>query len=672
MSIRLVPLFLLTASLPAAELPIRQVVLYKHGVGFFERAGSIPAGETARLDFKVSEMNDVLKSLIINGKAERVTGLRYDSSVPLAQTLSQFPFQIDAGVALSGVLDQLKGARVELQIGNEKTAGEIVAARVVAGDKDRTERQQIVLLVDSGEMRTLDLDAATSIGFTDAKLQAQFREYLLALTAARSKDKRSVYIDGNVTGARDITAEYIIPTPIWKSSYRLLFGEGEPVLEGWAIVDNTTDDDWVNVQMALVSGKPISFISELYSPRYIQRLRAELPEEQAVAPALHQGGVAGGVAGGVLGAIPAESNGLIHGLGDRAATEFERVQSFGALQKAPPVPHAAPSSIAPTGAAFEIADLFQYRIAQPVTIKKNQSAMLPFLQSKIKARKVVLYSDQTSPHPLNAAELANSTGETLDGGPVTVFDAGAYAGEALVETVKAGDKRLITYGVDLGTRITTTLESGDREQREFHLNRGVMTVKVATNRTTTFTIHNVDAKAKTLIIEDPIEQGFSVISNQKPIETTSSVRRFEVILGANADVKFPLVEERIDAEEQVISSLTPDVLLVYTRNKHLSDAGKRALAQIMDLKKKIAANSAQMELASSQIRTTTSDEERVRKNLESLNRVSGQQEVVQKYAAQLAQLETKIANLNDQQSDTSNKNAALSAELNDLLEELSF
>jgi hypothetical protein len=665
---RLVPVFLLAALLPAAELPIREVVLYKHGVGFFERAGSIPAGETARLDFKVSEMNDVLKSLIINGKSERVTGLRYDSSIPLAQTLAEFPFKIEPGAALSGVLDQLKGARVELQIGSEKTAGEIVAARVVEGDKDHAERQQIVVLVDSGAMRTLDLDAATSIGFTDPKLQAQFREYLSALAAARSKDKRSVYIDGNASGARDITAEYIIPTPIWKSSYRLLFGEGEPVLEGWAIVDNTTDDDWVGVQMALVSGKPISFISELYSPRYIQRMRAELPEEQAVAPELHQGaitdsaasvsvnGVPGGVAGGMLG-----------------GQEFDRLQRFSSLQKAPRVPAPAmPSSIAPTGAAFEIADLFEYRIAQPVTIKKNQSAMLPFLQNKIKARKVVLYSDQTSPHPLNAAELSNSTGETLDGGPITVFDAGAYAGEALVETVKAGDKRLISYGVDLGTRITTTLESGERDEREIHLNRGVLTVKVATDRTTTFTIHNVDAKAKTLIIEDPIEEGFTVISAQKPMETSASVRRFEVSLGAKADVKFPLVEERIDGEYQTISNMTPDMILAYTRNKHLSDAGKRALGQIMDLKKKIAANNSQTELTSGQIRTATSDEERVRKNLESLNHVSGQQEVVQKYAAQLAQMETRIATLNDQQSDTANKNAALSAELNDLIEKLTF
>jgi chromosome segregation ATPase len=122
----------------------------------------------------------------------------------------------------------------------------------------------------------------------------------------------------------------------------------------------------------------------------------------------------------------------------------------------------------------------------------------------------------------------------------------------------------------------------------------------------------------------------------------------------------------------MVSSLTPDVLLVYSRNKHLSDAGKRALAQIMDLKKKVASNSAQYELVAGQIHTATTDEERVRKNVESLNRVSGQQEVVQKYAAQLAQLETKIATLNDQQSDTANKNAALSAELNDLIEKLTF
>ena len=83
--------------------------------------------------------------------------------------------------------------------------------------------------------------------------------------------------------------------------------------------------------------------------------------------------------------------------------------------------------------------------------------MLPFLQDKISERKLLVYNDPASQYPLNSVELTNSTGKTLDGGPITVYDANAYAGEALMETLKTGDKRLISYGVDLGTRITTQL-----------------------------------------------------------------------------------------------------------------------------------------------------------------------------------------------------------------------
>src|SRR5207237_9600637 len=109
--------------------------------------------------------------------------------------------------------------------------------------------------------------------------------------------------------------------------------------------------------------------------------------------------------------------------------------------------------------ARELGDLFEYRINTPVTVRKSESAMLPFLQQKIDARKLLIYSDLSSVHPMNAAEVTNSSGKTLDGGPITVYDAGAYAGEALVETVKQGDKRLISYAVDLGTRITTAFDS---------------------------------------------------------------------------------------------------------------------------------------------------------------------------------------------------------------------
>ena len=278
--------------MPGAELPVRTVVLYKHGVGYFERAGTLGPGESARLDFKAAEMNDVLKSLTINEQGGKVTGLRYDSSIPLDQKLTEFPFRIDGGQPLSAVIDQLKGARIEMEFGPQKIAGAVVSARRIEGDKDRPEREQLTLLMDSGELRNVDLAAATSIRFTDPGIQLQLKDYLAALTGARSQDKRSVYIDSADAKSRDVQAAYIIPMPAWKSSYRLLFVEtGQPTLEGWAIVDNTTGEDWTNVRMSLVSGKPISFISQLYPPKYINRLGAELPEDQAVAPTVSSGAI---------------------------------------------------------------------------------------------------------------------------------------------------------------------------------------------------------------------------------------------------------------------------------------------------------------------------------------------------------------------------------------------
>src|SRR5262249_24223553 len=136
----------LNSFVSAAELPVRTVVLYKHGVGFFERNGTLGPGESARLDFRTEEMNDVLKSLTVNDQGGRVTGLRYDSSIPLTEKLNEFPFRINNGQPLSAVLDQLKGARVELEFGQLKTAGAIVSARLVAASQNRAEFEQLTLL----------------------------------------------------------------------------------------------------------------------------------------------------------------------------------------------------------------------------------------------------------------------------------------------------------------------------------------------------------------------------------------------------------------------------------------------------------------------------------------------------------------------------------------------
>jgi hypothetical protein len=592
---------------------------------------------------------------------------------PLSHKLAEFPFQIGGSQPLSAMLDQLKGARLELQLGSEAVAGLIVTGRMVEASDKQPEREQLTLLLDNGELRTVDLGTASAVHFSDPKLQEQFKDYLAALAASRSKDKRSVYIDSTGTAARDIVASYTIPEPVWKSSYRLIFGAGgQPTLEGWAIVDNTTNEDWTGIRLSLVSGRPISFVSQLYAPRYVQRPSAELPDDRAAMPQLHDEGfaVAAGQnsAVGMGGGGPGGGGGRGGAAGALGNIAIRGRDEFGMLAAAAP---AAPSTIVSSASGQELGELFEYVIGQPVTIRKNESAMLPFLQQQIGARKLLIYSDQGSLHPTNAAELTNTSGKTLDGGPITVYDGGAYGGEALMETLKAGDKRLISYAVDLGTRITSAFDSKQAVVRELHASRGVLTTKMAADETRTYTIRNVDQKAKTLILEHPLRSNYALL-NQKPSEKTPSAYRFEIQLAADATQEFPVSEERVFDQTYAVTSLTPDAILSYVQNRALSDAGRTQLQRIAAQKSQIAENDRALAGTRTQIADLTSDEERIRQNIQSLNAVSGQQQQVQNYARQIDAHEQQLADLRDAQAEQQKRKAALDADLAKLVDALTF
>jgi hypothetical protein len=659
----------LLSSSRAADLPIRDVILYKSGVGYFERGGTLGPGESGRLDFKASDMNDVLKSLTISGlNGAKITGLRYDSSEPLEQKLAVFPFRIDGQASLALFLDQMKGAKVDLKYGAETITGTIVSGRVVKGDDKQPEREQLVALLDSGELRTLDLAAASSIRLADPKLQTQLRDYLTVVNQSRSTDKRSIYIDSSDAKDRRIDASYMLPTPVWKSSYRLIFGDkAEPTLEGWAIIDNTTGEDWTNVRLAVVSGRPVSFISNLYEPRYVARQNAELPEDRAANPMIYGGAVQQAQMKAFNGPLAARMGGALGGVAGGFLPSAGLQTPEPMFERAP----ASPSDVAVNVAAAETGELFEYRFSSPVTVKKDESAMLPFLQQPIGARKLLIYSENYGEHPMNAAELTNSTSKTLDGGPITVFDAASYAGEALMTTLKAADKRLISYSVDLGTRVTTQFDSSREMVREIHVNRGILTARLALDETRTFTIRNVDQKPKTLIIEHPERSGYKLIT-LKPWETTTNAYRFEVKLAPGAVEKFPIDEERVYETTTSVSSLTPDILLAYVQNKSLSETGRNQLQQILASKGQIADLDGQIHQLDSDISGMVSDQTRIRQNMESLNRVSGQQDQVQKYARQLAAQESTLASSRDQLSDLKKQKAADEAKLHSLIEKMEF
>ena len=665
-------------SMSAADLDVRRVVLYKHGVGFFERAGEIPAGESAVLQFKAEEMDDVLKSLTVEQTGgEGVSAVRYDSSDPLSKRLEVFPFRLGGGMQLTAILDQFKGAEVELQMSGGALTGSIVSARQLPATQNESGAEQLLLLV-GGALRTVDPSAASSIRFTDPKIQQQFTDYLATLSRSRNTDRRTVTIESQ-GGAARVAAGYITPTPIWKSSYRLVFdAQDRPMLEGWAIVDNTSGEDWEGVSLSLVSGLPVSFISRLYEPRYLQRPVIQLAQDRAWTPKVHGGAVeemaqaeaemAGGRGGG--GALPPPaapaSKSMVE---NRAFRQYVSAADQSLMANEEDFRRRELSStVAASAVKAELGDLFEYRIDHPVTIRKSESAMLPFFRERVDARRLYIYDESNgSQHPLNAAEIINSSGATLDGGAITVYDSGAYAGEALVETIKAGDKRLISYAVDLGTRITTAYDSSSKLQQELRFRRGVMTTKTAQRETKTFTIRNVDANAKTIILEHPVRPGYELIEG-KPAEKTASAYRFEVPVEADSTTKLAIVEERMYDQQHSISNMPYEQLLSWARNKDLSEEGRQKLQQIADLKRRIADTQQEEQRVNQRVQEMNEDQSRLRNNISTLRSVTGQQEKVNQYAERLAAHEAQLVEMRDRQSELRRQADELQRELNTLIE----
>lgn len=419
------------------------MILYKSGVAAIERTGTLTSDSPAQLTFRAEAMNDVLKSLTIADQSGgRITDVRFRADEPLSRQLADFPFHLTRGAPLSALLGQLQGARVAVQQGSASLTGTIIGASSMAPAHGPV-RQRLTMLLDNGEVRSLDLDGLNGVRLLDPALQAQLKEYLSHLAASRSDKQRTLHLELTGKTPQKLTVRYIESVPVWKTTWRLVLrGTQPPLLEGWAIVNNTSSDDWRNVHLALVSGRPVSFISPLFQPDYVRRAYVRLPDEQAlipveglqsdakVNPAGEDTSSAGlhGVLGGVLGGIPS-------------------------VAPPPPPQYALPSRMHRDAAGFSSVTpevnlhrqgaLFSYALSQPVTIGRGQAAMVPVLQQPVKAEKVMVYSFRTGTHPRVGVRLTNSTGATLDGGPILVYDGDAYAGEGLMGTMPAGDERLL-------------------------------------------------------------------------------------------------------------------------------------------------------------------------------------------------------------------------------------
>jgi hypothetical protein len=677
-------------ALQAAELPVTRVVLYKNGLVLFERSGQVKPGEPVRLEFKKSEMDDVLKTLVLDSAGGAISNLRYQLDEPLETRLGQIGLTIKSGVTLAGLLDQLRGAKVSLTASSGAIDGTIVSGRL-SQHAQQAQKQELTVLTTGGELRVIDLDGVSAVKLSDDRLQKRLTEALGAYEQAQSQERKSLWVETGGKGG-SLLARYLAPAPAWKSTYRLAFLEkpgdkNEAMLEGWAIVENTSESDWRNVQLTVVSGRPISFISKLYEPKYVERQSLELaevdnalPAEYASSPAPQgvvggapggvPGGAAGGVIGGLLSAAPAARDvRQFDGLGLRSPKTIPKVI---AMMPESALPLKAPTStVISDTEAQEAGELFEYKFNQPASVKAGESLLIPFVQQKISARQLYIWNQSEGAHPQRAAELKNTTGKTLDGGPVTVYGPEGYTGESLLSTLKAGDKRFITFAIDLGTKVTTKFDSSSEVVRSIKAERGVITTKTAIEQRTTYTISNVDAKEKALLISHPVQGDLQLLS-PKPEEKTAERYLFAATVPAAGTVSLTVAEERPLQESIAILPMPADQIVAWMSGRKFTAETKKKLEPIVAKKREAAVVEAGIQKDEKQLTSLTADENRLRSSIGTLNQVPGQQEQVQRYAADLAKKENEIQAAHARIDEARKRQATLEEELATLVEKLSF
>jgi len=701
------PIPAVSATLPATvqqpsirQLPVTQVILYKNGIGYFEHLGSVTNNQRVTIDFTSSQLNDVLQSLtVLDNNGGRIGGVNYNSTTPLAEQLKSLSLAMSDDPTSSELFQALRGQRVEVTgaPGGSITGRlmSIESRSVTPGpadvDTDTAKPAQtrfyLTLVSTTSAVRVIELTPTLSVRPLDANLQGQLDRYLELLSSTRSTGLRHLTFDAVGSGARQLRVSYISEIPVWKSTYRIVFpkaSESSAIFQGWAVVDNTIGSDWDNVQLSLVAGAPQSFIQPLSDPLYLRRPEVPISTEAQSTPQTHE---AAEMADRLQPQVPVAS-----------ATESVVVSS-GALAAPMRVPRSVKLATEKEAKAYGYGvagmasggtvgggaggvfgttetnveenvstnafdDFFQYSLAQPVTIHKNESAMVPILQQTLPVERVTLWSE-SEPKPLRALWLENNSRLTFDNGNFSVFESGAFAGEGLLDPIHPGEKRLLSYAIDQAVHIRIHPE-------ETHNERQLRSVKImpfghllkqyGVQSKTSYIASNSAEDARTVIIEVPRRPHRTLSPESKAAETTATLYRFRLPVPAHQSATVLVADEGPDYESWKIEAEADQIqALEYLARQAPATADK--LQPIITAQKSIQDMNRQLKDLEAKAATLTTDEARARENLTALKGGEGSK----RFADLLNRTEDAIESNRQQTASLTDKRKATVDSLQQLL-----
>jgi hypothetical protein len=679
-----------TETSKVASLPVKKVVLYKNGVGYFEHTGRVWGNQDLRIEFTTAQLNDVLKSLtLVDLNGGRISAVHYNSVAPLDEQLKGLQIPLGEDVTSAALLIALRGTRVEVHGGGSSVVGKIFSVETIekaSAKENPLQVTQLAIVTDAGEMRLFEMGPGVTVRAAEPEIHKDIDRYLGLMGSTRSKDVRRMTIGASGSGEREVIVSYISEVPVWKSTYRIVLPKApaKAFLQGWAIVDNTVGEDWNDVKLSLVSGTPQSFIQNISQPYYTRRPVIPLPESVMLTPQTHEAsmeagrlttpyavrGIAGGVPGGVAGG---SAGGVIGGAGMGPSPKLP--EELEEPEESTEVSDLLSKEVAAAEGAA-VGDLFEYNLKEKITVLKNQSALVPIVQAPIEAEKITLVtSDEEGglqATPLRALWLKNSSGLTLDGGTFNVLEQDSFAGEGIMELLHPGERRLLSFAADKAVRVAKRDVTGSKAVTRTTILKGVMAVHREERDTTTYVIHNAEVTSRQIILEYPIRGGWKLAEEMKPEETSATRYRFRVEVGPGKTEEFAIKESRGEVSRIHISTLTDSQVEAFVLEGAITPAVEGELRKVIAKKFEIAGVDQEIKSRQQELEAIEKDQARLRENMKALKGSPEEKALLQRYTRELDGQEDRLDGLRKEAGERKVKRDGLQVQFDVMVQRISI
>jgi hypothetical protein len=643
----------------AQDLALKRVMLSSGGLGYFEYEAIVDGDATLKLTVSLGQVDDVLKSLVVYDDKGSVGGLSLPGREPLAQAFKDLPFDENSLGSPAELLQTLKGAEVTVG-GSRSISGRIVSVEedsvALPDNKGMVKRTRITLYTDRG-LQQFILEDAENLQFADAALRDKVGQALVAIQGNRAKDARTIDLSMRGQGKRTVRVAYIVEAPVWKASYRLTLGADPAAarsgLQGWAVVENLSGQDWKDIELTLVSGRPVAFHQALYNAYYVTR--PEVPVEIAgrLMPGIDRGGVT------------ADQQRAKSSLPMPAPAPYRAQQerSVSAPAMAPPPPPPAPlAAAAEQIEASDAATQVIFKFPRAVSVENGRTLSIPIVDRQVPAARLALYqADTAARNPLAAIRLTNDGESGLPPGIITLYerDKGgyvSYVGDARLSAFPVGETRLLAYALDEKIIIERDVAQTDRVASGTIAN-GALRLSRVMRQTTVYRVRGPAKEPRQLVVVQRRMPGWTLTKpDSKDVELSEGNYRIPFQLpGGDQTQTFEVVQEQTQQQEIRLLESAAEQIRVYAQAREFDAKTREALTRVLQLQQAAAEAQRKVAQVDAERQAIVQEQARLRDNLA---RVPPNSDLQRRYLATLDKQETDLEALANRRAEAEKATAA--------------